>query len=146
MYGLQVKFTDSDGLRFIIHNSSIDPVYYGDLKPNGINISPGFNNDLALNRIFTYKLGELYNNCLKHAKSIDSFDSDLYRFMIKSTNYSYRQSDCFDYCIGKEINKYMNISNRIDHWATVLHENSNDINKTIELIKVYKRLFTHLWA
>ena len=38
----------------------------------------------------------------------DSFHSDLFK-------YSYRQKDCFDYCIGREIYKRINITNKIDH-------------------------------
>ncbi len=46
--------------------------------------------------------------------------------MKHSTNYSYRQTDCFDYCIGREINKKMNITNKIDHWMNLLPQNSTN--------------------
>jgi hypothetical protein len=67
------------------------------------------------------QLGQPYNACLKDVKSVDSFDSDIYRYIIQSTNYSYRQKDCFEYCIGKEFYQYLNITNKIDHWANVFN-------------------------
>jgi hypothetical protein len=63
-----------------------------------------------------------YNNCLKDVKSIGSFDSDLYRFMIQSTNYSYKQTDCLNYCAGRELYSYLNMTNKIDRWENILAE------------------------
>jgi hypothetical protein len=52
--------------------------------------------------------------------------------MIQSTNYSYRQTDCFDYCIGREINKRINTTDKIDHWMNLLIQNSTNYS-TIDL-------------
>ncbi len=57
---------------------------------------------------------------------LESFDSDLYRFMLTSTEYSYRQTDCFDYCMGRELNKNFNISNKIEHWLKLYKKYSFD--------------------
>jgi hypothetical protein len=111
-----------DGLRVIIHNKTDDPNYYNGYSDNGFNIAPGFFYEISVKRIFSYKLGLPYNNCLKDVKSIDSFDSDLYRYMIKSTNYSYRQTDCLNYCAGRELYNYLNITNKIDRWESIVAE------------------------
>ena len=113
-------FNDSDGLKIIIHNSTYDPTYYGGEALNGFNVAPGFNHLISIKRTFSYKLGEPYNNCLKDVKSIDSYDSDVFRYIIQSTNYSYRQTDCFNYCMGRELYKSINTSNKIDHFVNIL--------------------------
>jgi hypothetical protein len=116
------KTNPLDGLRVIIHNKTDDPNYYIGSSENGFNVAPGFYYQISVNRIFSYKLGLPYNNCLKDVKSIDSFDSDLYRYMIKSTNYSYRQTDCLNYCAGRELYNYLNITNKIDRWESIVAE------------------------
>jgi hypothetical protein len=130
-------FNDSDGLKIIIHNSTYDPTYYGGEALNGFNVAPGFNHLISIKRTFSYKLGEPYNNCLKDVKSIDSYDSDLFRYIIQSTNYSYRQTDCFNYCMGRELYKSMNISNKIDHFKNVFVKFESNIST---LIQTYLRL------
>jgi len=114
------KTNTLDGIRVIIHNKTDDPNYYMGYSDNGFNLAPGFYNELSVNKIFTYKLGLPYNNCLKDVKSIDSFDSDLYRFIIQSTNYSYRQTDCLYYCAGQKLYNYLNITNKIDRWENII--------------------------
>jgi hypothetical protein len=121
-----------NGLKLMIHNDSIDPGFYFGITKRGISIAPGFINEIKIKRTFTHKLGKPYNECIKDLKTIDSYDSDLFRYMIQSTNYSYRQTDCFDYCIGREINKQMNIKNKIDHWMNLLIQNSTNYS-TIDL-------------
>lgn len=65
---------------------------------------------ISVKRIFTHKLEEPHNKCQKNLQTIDAFDSEIFRYMITQTNYSYRQKDCFDYCMGQELTKYCNIS------------------------------------
>ncbi len=110
------------GLRIMIHNISNDPGNYGGMPLTGFDLAPGFINEIKIKRTFTYKLGEPFNNCLKDVKSIDSFDSDLFRYILKSTNYSYRQEDCFMYYTGIELFKYFNITNRTDRWENIIYE------------------------
>jgi len=116
------KANTLDGLRVIIHNKTDDPNYYIGNSENGFNLAPGFHFEILVNRIFTYKLGLPYNNCLKDVKSIDSFDSDLYSYIIQSTNYSYRQTDCLYYCAGQKMYNYLNMTNKIDRWENILAE------------------------
>jgi len=116
------KTNPLDGIRVIIHNKTFDPNYYMGYSDSGFNLAPGFFNEISVNRIFSYKLGLPYNNCLKDVKSIGSFDSDLYRFIIQSTNYSYKQTDCLNYCAGRELYNYLNMTNKIDRWENILAE------------------------
>jgi len=118
-------FNYKDGVRIIIHNQTLDPNYYLGYSDNGLNLAPVLIYEIPVNRIFSYKLGYPYNNCLKDVKSIDSFDSDLYRFMIKSTNYSFRYTDCLMYCFGRELNKYLNIKDqKLDRWENIVQKHS----------------------
>jgi hypothetical protein len=116
------KTNPLDGIRVIIHNKTFDPNYYMGYSDSGFNLAPGFFNEISVNRIFSYKLGLPYNNCLKDVKSIGSFDSDLYRFIIQSTNYSYKQTDCLNYCAGRELYNYLNMTNKIERWENILAE------------------------
>jgi hypothetical protein len=92
-----------DGLRVIVHNHSVDPGYYSGGTKAGFTLSPGFNHEIIIKRTFSSKLGWPYNHCIKNVISLESFDSELYRFMLTKTNYSYRQVDCFDYWYAKAV-------------------------------------------
>ncbi len=134
-YGLQILINLEDikcdlcyldGLRVIVHNHSVDPGYYSGGTKAGFTLSPGFSHEIIIKRTFSSKLGWPYNDCIKNVTDLESFDSDLYRFMLTSTNHSYRQVDCFDYCMGRELNNNFNISNKIDHWLKLYKKYSFD--------------------
>ena len=108
-----------DGLRLIVHNHSADPGYYSGGTKSGFTLAPGFNHEVAVKRTFSSKLGLPFNNCIKNVTSLDSFDSDLYRYVLTSTKYEYIQKDCFDYCMGTELNNHFNITNKTDHWLNL---------------------------
>jgi hypothetical protein len=99
------KYRYSDGFHVIIHNYTHDPGYNGGAAKNGIDISNGFETSIIVERIFDSKLGQPYDDCLDDVENINSFSSNLFKSIINNTDYSYRQSDCFDYCIGQEIIK-----------------------------------------
>lgn len=63
----------------------------------GFEIATGTMTSVAVKREFLNRLPDPFNNCLEHLDKIDSFDSELYRSIIKS-NRTYRQTDCFDLC------------------------------------------------
>ena len=132
------KIGETDGLRLTIHNISNDPGIYGGIPLTGFNLSPGFINEISVTRTFINKLGLPYNNCQKDVKSIDSFNSELFRYMIQSTNYSYSQSDCIDYCIGRQIYKFMSITNKIDRWLNINIQSLNVSQD--ELINIYLKI------
>ena len=92
-----------DGLRVIIHNHSIDPGYYSGGTKAGLTLAPGLSHEVAIKRTFSSKLGLPYNDCIKNVTNLESFDSELYRYMLNSTKYSYRQTDCFDYWYVKVV-------------------------------------------
>jgi hypothetical protein len=115
-----------DGLRLIVHNHSADPGYYSGGTKSGFILSPGFNHEIAIKRTISSKLGLPHNNCIKNITSLDSYDSDLYRYILESTKYQYTQKDCFDYCMGSELNKYFNKTNKTDHWLNIYKTYSFD--------------------
>jgi hypothetical protein len=73
-------YVTENGLKLMIHNDSIDPGYYTGLSKKGISIAPGFINEIKIKRTFTHKLGKPFNECIKDLKTIDSYDSDLFRY------------------------------------------------------------------
>lgn len=126
LYGLQMllyfpnistSYSLQEGYSLLIHNHSISSGMNGIFTNEGIDISPGFYTNIIINRIFASKLEEPYNKCIKDVSSVNSFNSELYRYIVDKTNYTYRQKDCFDFCIGRELFKYLNISNATDSWA-----------------------------
>jgi hypothetical protein len=108
-----------DGLRLIVHNHSVDPGYYSGGTKSGFILSPGFNHEIVVKRTFSSKLGLPFNDCIKNVTSFDSHGSIFYRYILESTKYQYTQKDCFDYCMGTELNKYFNITNKTDHWLNI---------------------------
>ncbi len=126
-----------DGLQVVVHNHSSFPGFYMGYGINGHNVAPGYATNLEIKRVHTNKLNVPSSFCLKDTTSLNSFDSDLYRYMITSTNFTYNQKDCFNYHLGREMNKYLNITNKIDHWMTVFSKKSH--SKT--LIKLMEQNF-----
>jgi len=108
-----------EGLRLIVHNHTADPGYYSGGTKSGFILSPGFNHEIVIKRTFSSKLGLPFNSCIKNVTSLESYDSDLYRYILESTKYQYTQKDCFDYCMGSELNKHFNKTNKIDHWLNI---------------------------
>lgn len=125
---------NTEGLKILVHNYSSDPEHLFGTLNEGILVSSGFYTEISVNRIYSFKLGLPYSDCLKDVKSINSFDSDLYKYIIEKNEYEYRQKNCFDYCIGEELNKYLNISNKIDHWQNVLNFSSKEMRNKYENI------------
>jgi len=114
---------DFDGVRVIIHNQTYDPEYYLGYSDNGLNVAPGFYYEIAVKRLFTYKLGRPYNSCLKDVKSFDSFESNVYKYMLESTNYSYTFVDCISYCASMQIYKYLNVTTyKLDHYENIIEK------------------------
>jgi len=141
--GIKCNECTLDGFKVVVHNHSTDPGYYFGESKEGINLATGIVNEIRVARTFSYKLEEPYNNCLKDIESLSSFDSDLYRFIIQNTGYSYRQEDCFDYCIGRQMLKYFNSSsNDIIHYKTLYAILTNLNVSLTEVNNVYKKM-TH---
>ncbi len=95
----------SEGFRLIVSNASLDPGLNLGISDRGIDLPLGFETNVAVKRVFDSKLEYPYNDCYKNLNQMDSFDSDLFRSILNSTDFTYRQMDCFDYCLGQEIIK-----------------------------------------
>ncbi len=88
----------SEGFRLIVSNASLDPdgLNLG-ISDRGIDLPLGFETNVAVKRVFDSKLEYPYNDCYKNLNQMDSFDSDLFRSILNSTDFTYHQMDCFDY-------------------------------------------------
>lgn len=126
-----------DGLRVIIHNSTINPRYNGRISAEGVDISPGFFTKLSVSRTFSAKLGEPYNKCLKDISSIRSYNSKFFNYIKEKTNYSYTQKDCFNLCIEDQILDYLNFS-KDENWVEK-YQSLPNITQA-EVMKIFYKL------
>jgi hypothetical protein len=86
----------SSGYHILINNQTFKISIF-----EGYSISTGIETDIAINRLYTSLKPKPFSDCIELDK-IDSFDSDLYRHIFKS-NKTYRQNDCFELCLQKNI-------------------------------------------
>jgi hypothetical protein len=63
----------------------------------GINVSPGFTTKIVLNKYTIRRISRPTSKCIENTKSIDSYDSYLFKQIIKSRS-RYRYTDCLDLC------------------------------------------------
>jgi len=139
-YGLSVLINLKDsskntgilkGLRLIVHNHTSHSGYHGGYSQEGYNIAAGFQTDLVISRIFTQKLGEPFNRCLKNLDSLEMFDSEIYRFILNSTKFKYSQNDCLSFCIGNKFNAILNKSNLIENYVDVWYSLSSEMKEKV---------------
>ena len=71
----------SSGLHVFVHNESVAPTIH-----EGIQLSPGFETNIEVSRVFDYKLESPYNDCVKS----NSNNYEYYN-ILTSLNRSYRQ-------------------------------------------------------
>jgi hypothetical protein len=116
------QMTGINGMRFVLHNKTLTNGLNGGYSDRGINAGFGQHNEITIRRIDTKKLDKPFNDCIKNIKSIDSFHSSLYKYILNSTKYSYTQQYCLDLCEGRETFKYFNITNKIDSLLNVYYK------------------------
>lgn len=93
------EFNRNSGYHIMINNHTIKPLF-NEL----IDVAPGTETNININRVLTQKLPYPYNDCMINLNKIDAFDSDLFR-AINRSNRAYRQKDCFDLCYQNEVIK-----------------------------------------
>lgn len=106
----QERYYRTNGFHITVHNYTINPKDY-----DGLDISTGFSTNLIINKIVTNNLEKPYNECFKNLSSIESHDSKLFKFIINSTGYAYRQKDCYDLCLSQYLINQCNSSIQIDY-------------------------------
>jgi hypothetical protein len=139
-----LRYFRLDGFSIVVHNGTMDPRYYGGVSFDGIEISPGFSTNIIVNRIFTYKLEEPYNDCLKNLDHIDSFHSDIYKLMLNKNKYKYRQKDCFDYCVAKQFINKCQLSFELENYIILLDQNWHHLGNNETILKCLNEVYTYL--
>jgi hypothetical protein len=82
-----------DGLVIFVHNQSSRPTSTSPIK-----IEIGKMTSIALKRTFTHNQASPYTDC----QDLSSFQSTLFD-LVKQSNYSYSQTDCFHSCLQRDI-------------------------------------------
>ena len=86
-------FSFYNGFNIYISNE-LGNLYYSE----GINVSPGFTTKIILNKYTVKRKSRPTAICIENTTSIDSYDSPIYRQIIKSRS-KYRYTDCLDLCV-----------------------------------------------
>jgi hypothetical protein len=86
------NLASTSGLHLFINNQSIDPV-----RAEGIDVSTGYETNVALSKTSIHKLSEPHGNCIEDTLSNNSFRSELYRLTLEKYD-KYRIRACFDMC------------------------------------------------
>ncbi|RNA01862.1 acid-sensing ion channel 1 isoform X2, partial [Brachionus plicatilis] len=85
----QKTLSRTTGAHVYIDDNSLKPIL-----GQGVDIAPGFESNLVLQRIKRKQMPQPYSSCIENLDTIDSFDSEYYRKVFRS-NLTYRQEDCF---------------------------------------------------
>jgi hypothetical protein len=88
------SFTPSEGLRVFIHNSSANPS-----ESTWVDIKLSETTNIAIKRTFIQKETFPNSDCI----DLDNYDSEYYRFIIENTKKAYKQEDCYNLCLQKNI-------------------------------------------
>ena len=86
--------SNSNGLRIFVHDASVSPS-----SSEGINVKSATMTNIAIKRTIINKAPQPYSDCIDIKTS---YNSILYNHIINS-NKDYRQTDCFDLCLQKNI-------------------------------------------
>jgi acid-sensing ion channel 5 len=92
-----ISFVKSNGVVIFIHNASTIPLYQNE----GIELSPGFETNVALFRSEFKQCGPPYSGCVSDVNSVKAFDSNLYRATIVDSGSAYRQKYCLQLCLQR---------------------------------------------
>ena len=87
----------SVGAHIFVHNDSLTPSAF-----EGIDLDVGHITNIAVHKSYISKLPKPYSDCTQNLDDINSFDSDLFRFIIKQNN-TYRQTDCYNLCYQNKL-------------------------------------------
>lgn len=95
--GTEETFSNGYGYHIFVHNISDNL----DILVNGVDIAPGFQTNIVVDRVFYYKQSIPYFDCFIDLESYYSFDSILVKQILKEKKV-YEQLTCFEYCKIKQ--------------------------------------------
>ena len=84
---------DATGLIIFVHNSSHEPT-----SSDGVYVQTGKQTNIVLRKTVTHNYPAPYSKCIR----LDTYSSRLYDYML-SLKQTYRQQDCFNLCLQKNI-------------------------------------------
>ena len=87
----------TSGAHIFIHNDTITPNEF-----EGISLSVGTSTNIAIYKTYIDKMKSPYSECTVDLDDNNSYDSELFRFIIQSNN-TYRRSDCFNLCYQRKL-------------------------------------------
>lgn len=85
-----------NGLHVLVHNKTEKPSYL-----IGVNANVGEHTTITVSRTFSTRLEKPYSDCIKDISSYS--DSSLFVKTILDSNYTYKQTECFNVCLQKYV-------------------------------------------
>ncbi|RMZ95146.1 acid-sensing ion channel 5 [Brachionus plicatilis] len=117
--------TLSTGAHIFINDNPIRP-----LVAQGLDLASGSYTNIVIKRTTNKQMARPYSECVNNLGSIDSFDSEYYRKVLRS-NLTYRQVDCFCAYIQSEVYKKCKCD---DIASNIVSENGNTCDTVEELL------------
>lgn len=108
------------GFRIFIHNKSDNL----DKINKGVDVSPGFQTSIVLDRIFYQKLSRPYDDCFIDLETTNYYMPELIE-KILSEKQSYQQETCFEYCRMHMLNERCNCTILLDNIYECTNANFN---------------------
>lgn len=86
----------TNGMHVLVHNKSEKPTYALGIKAN-----VGHHTVIEITRTFSTRMQQPYSECVEDIESYA--EKSLYVKTILETNYTYKQSDCYEVCLQKYV-------------------------------------------
>lgn len=100
----KVSFVRSEGAVIFIHNSSYSP-----FNEEPLRVPTGQDTNIGIDQTFITRLQYPFSSCVQELKSINGFNSELYKIIVKEFGI-YTQNYCVKYCQESFIEKLCNCS------------------------------------
>ena len=85
-----------NGIHVLVHNKTDKPTYL-----LGVNANVGEYTAISVSRTFSARMEKPYSDCIKDIQSYA--DQSIFVKTILETNYTYRQTDCYNVCLQKYV-------------------------------------------
>lgn len=135
---IEYNIHKTSGIELYIHNWSsklIDNI-------DSISLAGGFENNIAIDKIFNKKLAKPYSDCVQDAYSSTSYNSALYLETLRIHN-KYSQKECLNICYHKNIKKNCGCYDP-DFFNYIESDQFCSFEKFTDCVLIYRKIMTNI--